>query len=332
VSQTKDAVADPDPSVMLSMYRLMVLTRVFEGHFLEWFENGSVREEPYVGIGQEAVGVGACAVLEPDDMVLPSLRGRPQFLARGVSLQRLIATILGRTGGFSEARMTSDHVADPEHGIIGGVGIVGSGIPIAVGAAVASRLKHDRRVTMVFFGDGATNTGAFHEGLNFAGANLASIVFICENNQYALSTPFATASRVAHISQRASGYGFPGVTVDGNDVLSVYKAAHEAVTRARQGKGPSLIECVTYRLNSHCPSISDTRDPMEVVEWKKHCPIRQFEKKLLDSGLLSSDDVASIAASCEEEVRTALAEAETSLYPVPSDATRHVYWEGETDA
>lgn len=315
-----------DRNKLLEMYRVMVLTRVFEARFMEWFSEGRVREEPYVGIGQEAVGVGTCSALREDDIVLPSLRGRAQFLSRGVSVKRLVATFCGRTTGFSGGRMTSDHVAAPEQNIIGGVGIVGAGIPVAVGAALASCLMGDDRVTMVFFGDGASNTGAFHEGLNFAGARDAPVVFVCENNQYAISTSITVATAAASLASRAPGYGFPGETVDGNDVLEVFRASRDAVDRARRGDGPSLIECVTYRINSHCPSLPDLRDPDEISVWKERCPIRRFEERLLSDGILTPQHIEKTACEAEDEVARALAWAEASPWPLPEDAARHVYW------
>jgi pyruvate dehydrogenase E1 component alpha subunit len=315
-----------DAEKRIEMYRVMVLTRLFEARFVELFEKGCVGEEPYVGVGQEAVGVGACSALEDDDLVLPSLRGRSQFLARGASLRRLAATIYGRATGYAEARMTSDHIADSEHGIIAGVGVVGSGISIAVGVAYASLLMGDRRVTMVFFGDGATNTGAFHEALNFAGAMHVPVVFVCENNQYALSTPIGRATAVDILSRRAEAYGIPGTTVDGNDILEVFGVCNEAVARARSGEGPSLIECVTYRINSHCPSIPDTRDPDEILKWKARCPIQLFERSLVAEGVLSRNRRVQLWREAEAEVRDAFDWAEQCPPPLPERGCCHVYW------
>ena len=243
-----------DKGDLLEMYRQMVLTRRFEEKAIQWYTEGTVPECPHSSIGQEAVGVGACYGLRLEDQVMPSLRTRAAFFAKGATLKDTLATMFGARNGYSGGRDDSHHAGVPEIGVMAGVGIVGGSIIPSVGAALAMKLRGEDNIVISFFGDGAANTGDFHEGLNFAGVQRLPIVFVCENNEWAQGTKRDESTLIEDIAVRTDSYGFPGVIVDGNDVFAVYEATKEAVQRARTGEGPTLIECKTFRWRPHCES------------------------------------------------------------------------------
>jgi TPP-dependent pyruvate/acetoin dehydrogenase alpha subunit len=245
-----------------------------------------------------------------------------------VDMKTLMAGMFGRRNGSGKGRGPASHSGDNSIGLLAGTGLIGSGIPISTGAALAMKLKKLDSVALHFFGDGASNRGDFHESLNMAGVMKLPIVYVCDNNCYAMTVPAACAMAIQDISIRAAGYGFPGITVDGNDVLAVYEATQTAISRARKGEGPTLIECKTYRWLGH--SINDPalyRSAEEVESWKQKCPIKRFEGTLRGKGLLDDPKIKEVYRTVNEEIEESIRFAEASPQPVPEDALLGVYAE-----
>ena len=316
-------------SDLLEMYRLVVLTRLFEERACEWKRRGDILELPHSSIGQEAIGIGACYGLRPDDWVMPSLRTRGAFFVRGADLKDMVATMCARKNGYSGGRETSHHAGLPELGILVGSGVVGASIAVAVGAALGLRYQGSDAVVVDFFGDGATSRGDFHEALNLAGVQRLPVVFVCENNLYAMSVPKTSEMAIDDIALRAQGYGFPGVVVDGNDVQAVHQAVQEAVSRARGGEGPTLVECKTYRWRSHCevPALDEEpwRPPEEIAAWKEKDPLARLEKQLVDRQLLDGEKIAALATQIQASLDEALEYAHNSPEPLPEEAVEGIY-------
>ncbi|MFC1937376.1 thiamine pyrophosphate-dependent dehydrogenase E1 component subunit alpha [Chloroflexota bacterium] len=298
---------------LLEMYRKMLLSRRFEERLIEENNNpdGRLMSMPHMGIGQEAVGIGAGAQLRKDDYIRTSVRGMPEMIGKGVDLKRLMAEHFGKVAGFSNGHGNPMHCIAVEYGMMGGDGSLGAGMPIGTGLALASKMKGTGQVTVVFFGDGTSSEGRFHEGLNFAAIWQVPVVYLCSNNLYAISTPFSKSFKVNDIASRAAGYGVPGVIVDGMDVLAVYEEVGKAVERARSGGGPTLIEAKTYRYRGHFegdPGVYRTKE--ELQEWMKKDPIPNFKKKLIDAGMLteqaSEEMDEKILAELDEAVKFAL--------------------------
>lgn len=312
---------------LLEMYRWMLLTRTYEDRAQALWATGTVVESLHGSQGQEAIGVGACYGLRPSDVILPSLRTRSAYFVRGVSPGHFLAGMLGKGTGAARGKATAHHMAAPEAGVLLGSAIVGGSMPVATGAALAFKLQHTDRVAVCFFGDGAAQRGDFHEALNFAGVFRLPIVYVIENNGYAEFTPLAKHFAGESLSARAEGYGFGGITVDGNDVLAVYDAVGEAVDRARAGGGPTLVECLTYRQRGHSSSHPPTegRDPEEVASWLERDPIPRFRTELERRGLLDSAAEERIAADVAAEIEEAVRFAEDSPPPDPAELYRDVY-------
>ncbi len=314
---------------LLRMYRWMVLTRCFEQRACDLQYQRNLPELEHASIGQEAIGVGACYGLRPDDIVVPSLRTRAAFLIRGVTPDRAMAAIYGKATGAARGKETSHHMGDKTLGLVAGSGVVGGSIAVAVGTALACKLLNTNRVTLCFFGDGASNRGDFHESLNLAAVQKVPAVFICENNLYALSTPASYHLPIPNVADRAASYGIPGVVVDGNDVVAVHDAVQQAVARARRHEGPTLIECKTYRWRGHSERDlkqgSYYRTSEEVEQWKTRCPIQRLRDQLLSGGTLSEANVRLIDEEMIQVVDKAVAFAEQSPYPAPEEALENVY-------
>jgi len=312
---------------LLEIYRWMLLTRAYEDRAQELWSKGLVVESLHGSQGQEAVGVGACYGLRPDDVILPSLRTRAAFLVRGVPVRNFLAGMLGKATGAAGGKATAHHMGMRDAGVLLGSAIVGASIPVATGAALAFQMKGEDRVSVCFFGDGATQRGDFHEALNFAGVLRLPVVYVIENNGYAEFTPIAKHFAGQNLACRAEGYGFPGVTVDGNDVLAVYDAVGEAVSRARAGGGPTLVECMTYRQRGHSSSHPPTegRDPAEVEAWLQRDPINLFRAELEKRGLLGDGVLDRIRASVDTEIDEAVQFAVESPLPDPADLYTDVY-------
>jgi len=312
---------------LLSLYRQMLTIRRTEEALTRAHQSGAIPGGVHTYIGQEAIASGVCAHLRLDDVLFSTHRGHGHALAKGVSPAALIAELLGRATGVSGGRGGSMHIFSPEVGVMGTSGIVGPSILLAAGAGYTFRLLRTERVSVAFFGDGAVNNGAFHEGINMAAIWDLPVLFVCENNLYATEVPFATVARNPNVAERASAYGLPGVLVDGNDVLAVHEAAGEAVRRARAGDGPTLLECRTYRTRSHAEGMRDAgyRTPEEVAEWKTRDPIARFRERLLAEGLAGEEDLAPIDAAVQALVEEARRFADASPWPDPATVLDHVY-------
>jgi len=304
---------------LAKMLRTMYKIRFFEERAKKLYKSGRM-EGNFLGalhsyIGEEAIAVGVCAALRRDDYVVSTHRGHGHCIAKGGDLKRILAELHGKETGYSHGRGGSMHLFDLEMGFLGGNGIVGGGLPIAVGAAFSSQYKETDRVTVCFFGDGAASQGTFHESLNIASLWKLPLIFVCENNQYAVTTPASETISIPDIGDRAFAYGIPGKVIDGNDVLLVYDTVFEAVDRARVGEGPTLIECKTYRWDPHCFVIPETRAKEEIEDWKKKDPVSRFEKKLLGEKIITDEDVRTLRFKVMKEIDKAEDFAKNSPYP-----------------
>ncbi|HXF63576.1 MAG TPA: thiamine pyrophosphate-dependent dehydrogenase E1 component subunit alpha [Caldilineaceae bacterium] len=317
----------PDKATALGLYRTMVLIRRTEEQLARSHAAGLVHGACHTYVGQEAIAAGVCAHLRTDDAVFSTHRGHGHALAKGVTPAALIAELYGRETGCSHGRGGSMHIFMPEVGMMGTSGIVGPCILQATGAGYSFKLLKTGGVGVAFFGDGASNNGAFHEGLNLASIYKLPVLFVCENNLYATEVPFAYAAGNPNVGMRGECYGMPGLTIDGNDVLAVYAAAGEAVGRARDGEGPTLIECRTYRTRAHSEGMRDAgyRTMEEINEWKARDPIKRFRERLLGERVAAERELDAIDQEIQATVEEAAAFAESSPWPDPATATDYVY-------
>jgi TPP-dependent pyruvate/acetoin dehydrogenase alpha subunit len=303
----------------LPLLEMMYTLRSFEENAKSLYKQGLLTGALHTYIGEEAVAVGVCSGLREDDYITSTHRGHGHCIAKGGDLGKTLAELLGRETGYSRGRGGSMHLFAPEIGLLGGNGIVGAGIPIAVGAAYSAKYRGTDQVVACFFGDGASNQGTFHEGANMASLWKLPVVFVCENNHWAATTPVSDSTSVPDIAIRAAGYDMPGEVVDGNDVLAVHEGACRAVARARAQEGPSLIECKTFRHDGHCMVVHDyrLRTPEEDQSWRCKDPIDCLERKLLQEKLSTREKLDGI----KQRVRDKLAEAERfareSSFPDP---------------
>jgi 2-oxoisovalerate dehydrogenase E1 component len=291
------------------------------------YQSGNIPGACHTYVGQEAVAVGVCAHLRPDDVVFSTHRGHGHALAKGVPPREVMAELFGRATGCSRGRGGSMHLFSPEVGLMGTTGIVGPNILQATGAGYSFKLRNTDQVSIGFFGDGAVNNGAFHEGVNLAAIWDLPVLYVCENNLYATEVPFEYATRNTNVAERAQSYGMPGVAVDGNDVLAVYAAAEEAVARARAGKGPTLIEGRTYRTRPHAEGMRDAgyRTSDEIDAWKTRDPIVSLRERAIAAGTATADEFDAIDADVKAIVADALDFATKSPYPDPSTATTYIF-------
>jgi pyruvate dehydrogenase E1 component alpha subunit len=311
---------------MLEMIRRMVRIREFELAAMDLAKRGQVKGAIHTYVGQEASGVGVCMALRTDDLVAGTHRSHGHNIAKGADPRRMMAEILGKETGYCKGRGGSMHIAAFETGSLGALAVVGSGIPLAVGAALAFKMRGEDRVAVPFTGDGGSNTGNWHEGLNMAAVWGLPVVFALENNQYGVSTNINDVINVQDLSQRALGYGIPGVRVDGFDVLAVYRAAVEAVKRARRGEGPTLLVTESYRFEGHYagePEVYRTR--AEVNEYRKKDPIPRFHDWLIREGHADPAELDAIGAEIKEEIAEAVRFAKQSPEPDPSTAMDYIY-------
>jgi TPP-dependent pyruvate/acetoin dehydrogenase alpha subunit len=318
----------PDRQTLLGLYRTMVTIRAFESRLVELFNAGRIGGVLHVYIGEEACAAGVCAHLRPTDYLLTSHRGHGHVLAKGASMDRMMAELFARETGLCRARGGSMHIIDRSVGILGANAIVAANVPIATGAGLAAKMRGEGQVAVCFFGDGATNHGAFHEGVNLAALWNLPIVFVCENNLYAQFTPQRLHAKIEDLSARAVAYGIPGVQADGQDVLTVYEVARAAVERARGGGGPTLIELKTYRYTGHAisnPICAIGRSDEEVAAWKERDPIPAFARHLLSASVVAPADLSAIDGEAESKVDAAVAFAEASPPPSPQTALEDVY-------
>lgn len=310
------------------MYEKMLKIRYFEEKAMELFRAGEIPGFLHSYLGEEAVASGVCAALKKDDYITSTHRGHGHVIAKGAHLDKMMAELFGKKTGYCKGKGGSMHIADFSIGVVGAIGIVGAGIPIANGVALTAKMKKTKRVVVSFFGDGASNQGVFHEGLNLASVWDLPVVFVCENNSYAESTPQWQHQKIKDISIRAVSYDIPGITVDGNNVIAVFEATQKAVKRARNGEGPSLIECKTYRWMGHY--IGDPayyRPKGEVKKWKNRCPIKRFKQRLLKQEALKEDELEKIEKEVKKKIKEAVTFARKSPTPEPEEALKDVYTE-----
>ena len=303
----------------IHLYREMLKIRETELQLARAYRDGHVMGACHTYVGQEAVAVGVCAHLRIEDAVFSTHRGHGHALAKGVPATEVAAELFGRATGCSGGRGGSMHLFSPEVGMMGTTGIVGPNILQAVGAGYAFQLNGEDRVAVAFFGDGAVNNGAFHEGLNLASIWDLPVVFVCENNLYATEVPFAYAAGNPEVAMRAEGYGCPGQVVDGNDVLEVDSMAREAVARARRGDGPTLLECKTYRTRAHAEGMPEVgyRTQEEVDSWKERDPITLLRNHLVKTDRVAADEVSALEDEAGSEARAAIEFAKESPWPDP---------------
>jgi 2-oxoisovalerate dehydrogenase E1 component len=307
----------------------MLLIRRTEEQLTRSHQRGLIHGACHTYIGQEAIAVGVCAHLRTEDFIFSTHRGHGHALAKGVSPEQLMAELYGRETGCSRGRGGSMHLFSPEVGLMGTSGIVGPSILQAAGAGYSFKLFKSDRVAVAFFGDGAVNNGAFHEGLNLASIWKLPVLFVCENNQYATEVPFQYAAGNPNVASRAAAYGMVGLAVDGNDVLAVHEAAGTAVRQARSGGGPTLLECKTYRTRPHAEGMGDYtyRSREEVDDWKTRCPILKLKQCLLDQGFVTEAELQAMDKAIIGQVEAAHRAAEGAPWPSPSSAMDHVYAE-----
>ena len=312
---------------MLSLYRQMRLIRETEEQLARCHQRGLVQGACHTYVGQEAVAVGVCTHLSRTDVVFSTHRGHGHALAKGLDPAQLIAELMGRASGCSRGRGGSMHLFAPEIGLMGTSGIVGPCILQAAGAGYSFKLRTTDQVAIAFFGDGAVNNGAFHEGLNLAGLWKLPVLFVCENNQFATEVPFHTAAAHPGVAARGAFYGMPGIELDGNDVVAVSDAAAEALRRARSGEGPSLLECNTYRTRPHSEGMGDYtyRSRDEVAAWRDRCPIKRLRSRILTEKRASEAELDAIDEDIRSQVAQASAAAEAAPWPEPDSALTHVY-------
>ena len=317
------------PPNLLALYRTMLLIRRFEERCNTLFMQGKIPSTLHLYIGQEAVATGVCAHLRPTDYLLSTHRPHGHALAKGVAPRAIMAELYAKVTGCCQGKGGSMHVGDMDVGMPPAIATVGSNVPLAAGMALAQKQRGDGGVTVCFFGEGAANEGPLHEGMNMAAIWNLPVVFVCENNLYAASTSFSTAFKIEHVAERAAGYGMPGEIVDGNDVQAVYERAGEAIARARQGGGPTLLECKTYRLCGHSRSDPLTyRDKAEEEMWRQREPLVRLAAQLQETGEATEADLAQIEAEVKGVIDDAVAFAESSPDPAPEDTLKHVYYEG----
>jgi pyruvate dehydrogenase E1 component alpha subunit len=326
------------------LLRQMVTIRAFEEKAEQLYMMGKVHGTMHLSIGMEASAVGSIAALRPDDLILSTHRGHGHCIAKGADLNLMMAEFMGKENGYCRGRGGSMHIADVKGGNLGANGVVGGGIATAMGVGLGLKMQRRGdlagsdlagfpqparsadRIILCFFGDGAANLGSFHESLNMAAIWKLPVVYVCENNQYAMSFPVTKAFAIERISDRAAAYGIPGVTVDGNDLLAVYEAVSRAVSRARAGEGPSLVENVTYRWRGHSKSDANRYRTREEIEaWKEKCPIRCFQARLIEEGALTAEEAEQIEKEAHAAIEAAVQFAEASPEPALETIEEGVY-------
>jgi len=311
-----------DTAQLAEMLRAMILIREFDELAIKLRVAGKIYGAVHPYVGQEAVAVGVCSNLATTDRVTSTHRGHGHCIAKGADIRRMMAELFGRVDGYCKGRGGSMHIADFAVGMLGANGIVGGGLPIACGAALAAQLEGKGAVTVCFFGDGAAAEGEFHEALNIASVWKLPIVFVCENNQYAANNAVSVQHARVEIAAHAGAYDMPGVVADGNDVLAVRAATGLAVARARRGDGPSLLECKTYRWHFHAMRATpppETRSADEIASWKSRDPIARLERHVLAGGALTAAEIAALRERVATDLDDAVAFAEASPFPDPKD-------------
>jgi 2-oxoisovalerate dehydrogenase E1 component len=316
-----------EPDVLLQIYTTMRRIRAFENRTDELFKKGIVKGTAHSYVGEEAIASGVCAALNEGDYIASYHRGHGHCIAKGADLDRMMAELFGRKDGYCQGLGGSMHIADMDLNILGANGIVGAAMPLSTGAALATKLRGTNQVAVAFFGDGASNQGIFHESLNLAAVWKLPMIFVCENNQYALTTSYRNTTAVAQVAQRAASYDIPGITIDGNDAVEVHLTVLEALERARAGEGPTLIEAMTYRWGQHSlrTNLQDPRPKKEVDSWLERDPIKQMENRLLSKKVVSKKDIKAISDATNTEIEGAVRFALKSEEPDMTVMLNSVY-------
>jgi pyruvate dehydrogenase E1 component alpha subunit len=315
---------------LVELYKIMLRIRLFEEKVVDLYPEQEMKCPVHLCIGQEAIAAGVALNLRKADYVFSNHRGHGHALAKGMGMKSMMAEFYGKATGCSRGKGGSMHLVDVDNGILGTSAIVGGGIPMAVGAALASKIRNDGRVTALFFGDGAAEEGVFHESMNFAALKRLPIVFVCENNDYATNSPQRARHASCEIVNASRAYAMPGACIDGNDAETVYVAAKEAIERARAGDGPTLIEAETYRWKGHVGPEADytkgCRPEEELKEWMERCPVKLMNERLLREGVLTAPDLIALGAGIEEEIEEAVRFAKESPYPDKAELLTDVYY------
>jgi acetoin:2,6-dichlorophenolindophenol oxidoreductase subunit alpha len=320
-----DALNGIPEETLLLIYTRMAQTRSFEETAARLFTEGKVHGTAHFCIGEEATGIGVCAALEPEDRMTATHRGHGQSIGKGMKLDLMMAEFLGKETGYCKGRGGCMHIADFSVGSLGANGIVGGGIPIAVGSALSQRMQKSPAITVCFFGDGATSTGSFHESVNLASVWKLPVLFVCVNNLYAMSTPLARQANISDLAQRGLAYGIRSVSMDGNDAVAVYRAALEARAYVKEN-GPMLLVLNTYRHMGHSKSDANVyRTRQEIEDWKTRCPIKRMREQLISGGVSTAASLEAIDAQAAADVQAAVHFAESSPSPRIEEAARDVY-------
>jgi len=307
------------------MYRKMALTRAFEETAMRLFSLGKVHGTAHFCIGEEATGIGVCSALEPLDRITATHRGHGQSIGKGMKLDKMMAEFLGKQTGYCEGRGGCMHIADFSIGSLGANGIVGGGIPIAVGSALSQKMKGVPYMTAAFFGDGASSTGSFHESVNLASVWKVPVLFVLVNNLYAMSTPLSKQTNLTDLADKAKGYGIKGVSMDGNDAVAIYLAAREARDYVL-ANGPMLLVLNTYRHMGHSKSDANVyRTKAEIEEWKKKDPIKRMRERLIQEGVFSAEQLDGMDEQAHKDIEDAVAFADSSPAPKVEDVLKNVY-------
>ena len=311
----------------INMYKKMVEIRKFEEATIKLYKDGIMLGLAHSYIGEEAIAVGVCANLTESDFATSTHRGHGHLIAQGADLKKMMAEVLGKETGYCKGKGGSMHIADFSKGILGANGIVGAGIPIATGSGYSAKIRGTDQVTVAFFGDAASNQGTFHESINMAAAWKLPVIYVCENNLYGISVDIRKVTNTKDIATRALAYDIPGIIVDGNDVLEVYRVTKEAVERARNKMGPTLIECKTYRWKGH--HLGDPgiiyRSEEERKEWKERCPIKSFRERLLKENIFTRNEVVLFENKAKEMIEEALEFAINSSFPEKEEAYEDIF-------
>ncbi|WP_085992985.1 thiamine pyrophosphate-dependent dehydrogenase E1 component subunit alpha [Oceanobacillus senegalensis] len=319
-------IPDISSEKLIHLYKQMWLIRLFDERLEQFFAKGLMHGTTHLSVGQEATAVGACAVLKDADKITSTHRGHGHSIAKGAYVDKMMAEMFGKITGYCKGKGGSMHIADLDRGNLGANGIVGGGIPLAVGAALTAHMKKLNYVTVCFFGDGATNEGSFHEAVNLASIWDLPVVFFCENNQYGMSSSISEMVNIEHIAERALAYGIPSVIVDGNDLIEVMNETYKATERARKGGGPTLIEAKTYRWKGHSKSDGlKYRTHEEEREWRKKDPIIRFEKVLVEEGILTKKKAKALVLEANQEIDAAVEFAKNSPMPPKDELLTDVY-------
>lgn len=300
-----------------SMLRQMILVRAFEEKLEELYQRKAMFGSTHSYRGQEAIAVGVCSALRPSDLIASYHRGTGHLVAKGADLYTLLCECMGRADGYSKGRGGKMHMGDMGFGFLGNTGTVGGTVPTATGAALAAKIRGSDEVVVSFFGDGAVNQGVVHEAMNLAGLWKLPVIYVCENNQYAMTVSVEKSVAIKHLSERAAGYGFEGMTLDGNDVEAVGEAATAAAAKARSGGGATFLECVTYRWDGHFGGDPGTgyRSKEEIESWKAKCPIKRLKEKMIGDGALTEQEFEKMSAEVYAELDEVARRAEAAPLP-----------------